>query len=283
MKKIFLVLAIVLIATPVWAGVTIEAAQTGPNEVTVTYDMDDTDPNLVRAFALEISLTNDANIGPVSDVHPEYYIYPGSIVITGGVVTDQGTPVVVVDDSSIIVEMGSLYAAEDPEHKTAPAPEGTLLKFTVGDSCHVGLAENLLRGGVVLEDTTQETVVNFIECDVDVIPDKCFPSDHPDYAEWLAVGEPNSWCYPRQCHGDADNAEEQIGKPYYWVGYNDLTIFLAGFGQLEYVDPVTDPWIAADFDHAEEQIGKPYYRVGYDDLNIFLANFGQLTVDPNCP
>jgi len=92
MKKVILVLAMVLIATPAWAGLTIEASQrekSGPdcNVVTVTYDMDDTDANIPRAFALEISLTqeNDANIGEVIYVHPEFHVYPGSIQITGGV------------------------------------------------------------------------------------------------------------------------------------------------------------------------------------------------------
>jgi len=174
MKKILLVLAILLIATPTWAGLTIEATATDCNEVTITYDMDDTDANLPRAFALEISLSqeNDANIGPVTNVHPEFHVYPGSIVITGGVVTAQGTPVAESDANSIIVEMGSLYAADDPCHTSPPAENGTLLVFYVQNdvACHVNLAQNAIRGGVVMEDTSQEfspSYVTLIECDVD--------------------------------------------------------------------------------------------------------------------
>jgi len=160
MKKILLVLAILLIANPAWAGLTITAVQTDEcNEVTITYDMEDTDSNLPRAFALEISLSqeNDANIGPVTYVHPEFHVYPGSIVITGGVVTDQGTPVAESDVSSMIIEMGSLYAAEDPVHKLPPAENGVLLVFNVQNNvdCTVILAQNAIRGGVVMEDTTQ--------------------------------------------------------------------------------------------------------------------------------
>ena len=109
MKKILFVVAILLIANPTWAGLTIEAAQDGDtNTVIITYNMDDTDPNLPRAFALEISLSqeNDANIGAVTEVHPEFHVYPGSIVITGGVVTNQGAPDAERDANSIIVEMG---------------------------------------------------------------------------------------------------------------------------------------------------------------------------------
>ncbi|MHC4395599.1 MAG: hypothetical protein ACYS1A_08075 [Planctomycetota bacterium] len=171
MKKILLVLAIALIATPAWAGVTITAAKSDCNEVSLTYDMGG-DPNLPRAFALEISLTqeNDANIIEVTYVHPEYHVYPGSIVITGGVVTDQGTPVAVSDANSMIIEAGSLYAPGDPVHTTAPDPCAVLLKFTVTADCHVDLEQNAIRGGVVIEDTTIEpgpSYVTLVECDMD--------------------------------------------------------------------------------------------------------------------
>ena len=160
MKKILLVLAVLLIASPTWAGLDITAEQVGDtNTVRITYDMEDTDPNLPRAFALEISLSqeNGANIGPVTYVHPEFHVYPGSIVITGGVVTNQGTPVADSDANSIIVEMGSLYAATDPCHTSPPAENGTLLEFQVANDqdCNVILVENAIRGGVVMEDTTQ--------------------------------------------------------------------------------------------------------------------------------
>ncbi|MHC4395336.1 MAG: hypothetical protein ACYS1A_06735 [Planctomycetota bacterium] len=172
MKKMFLILTIVLIATPAWAGIIIEAAPSYEcNEITITYDVDDSDANLPRAFALEVSLTqeNDANIIEVTYVHPEFHVYPGSIVITGGVVTDQGTPVAWSDVNNMIVEMGSLWAPEDPCHTTAPDPEGILLKFTVTADCHVDLEQNAIRGGVVIEDTTiapGPSYVTLIECDM---------------------------------------------------------------------------------------------------------------------
>jgi len=112
-------------------------------------------------------------------------------------------------------------------------------------------------------------------------PPPCFPRGHPDYAEWVLVGRPDSWCYPRQCHGDTDGLQFQVGKAYYYVNYVDLDIFLDGFAQIEYVDPVTDPWIAADFNHQLDLIGKCVFRVGYGDLDIFVANFAT-NPDPNC-
>lgn len=32
----------------------------------------------------------------------------------------------------------------------------------------------------------------------------CFPSNHPDYPTWVAVGKPDCWCCPTQCHGDVN-------------------------------------------------------------------------------
>lgn len=292
MKKILLALAILLIANPAWAGLTIDATATECNEVTITYDMDDTDVNLPRAFALEISLDNDANIGPVTYVHPEFHVYPGSIVITGGVVTDQGTPVAESDVNSMIVEMGSLYAGDDPCHTSPPAENGVLLVFMVenGKDCNVSLDTNAIRGGVVMEDTTQEFSPSYFDvngCSVPGCVPCDFPPGHDDYGAWLARSSPPSWCIPRQCHGDADGEMETRGKDDYWVSYPDLNLFLEGWPipTTEYVDEATDPWIAADFDHDQETRGKDDYYVSYPDLDIFLASWpipSTVGPDPNC-
>jgi len=116
---------------------------------------------------------------------------------------------------------------------------------------------------------------------------ECFPCEHPDYAEWLARGAPYCWCYPRQCHGDADGEIFMRGKCYHWVSYPELDLFVEGFPEPvdAYVDPATDPWICADFDHDKELRGKMYYYVGYDDLDIFLANWPIMAWDgpePDC-
>jgi hypothetical protein len=60
--------------------------------------------------------------------------------------------------------MGSLYAATDPCHTSPPAENGTLLEFQVQNNqdCNVILAENAIRGGVVMEDTTQEFSTGYV-------------------------------------------------------------------------------------------------------------------------
>ena len=134
----------------------------------------------------------------------------------------------------------------------------------------------------------------------------CFPCAHPDYFEWLSVDKPNCWCYPRQCHADADGLMEGSNKEGYWyVGTNDLNVLLAGWKILEPNDG--SPWpggpgiasipngICADFAHDIEGSDKEgYWRVGTNDLNILLTNWKVLEpndgnpwpggpgVDPNC-
>jgi hypothetical protein len=105
----------------------------------------------------------------------------------------------------------------------------------------------------------------------------CFTPDHPDYAAWLAVGEPECWCNPRQCHGDADGLMSGSPKTgYYAVGPGDLNILIAAWLVLDPpqgigVGPIG---ICADFVHDMGGCAKcSYYRVGPTDLNILVTNW----------
>jgi len=111
----------------------------------------------------------------------------------------------------------------------------------------------------------------------------CFPCCHEDYFEWLSVGKPDCWCYPRQCHGDADNKSQ--GKKKYWVSTNDLDILIAAwnkpFADIEGVTLYGVPLICADFAHDTQ--GKKKYRVSTNDLDILIANWNRANKpDPNC-
>ena len=293
MKKIAFVLAVLLVAAPAWADVTIDANQVpDTNQVEISYF---SDGNLPRAFGLDITVTDGnivactpAMVGECNDPVRGYGIFPGTIQIdAGGYVTDDGTPDAPpgatgalggLDTNGITIELGSLY-----EGANEPPLEGLLCTITVTENCTVNITGNAARcgmgstaRGVVMVDWTEVPLVTYVPGDVLL---DCFPTAHPDYDEWVAVGKPNSWCYKRQCHGDADNAEELIGKYYYWVGFNDLTIFLDNWTDKAGATAA----LQADFSHSEELIGKYYYRVGFDDLSIFLANWtDKLGSDPNC-
>lgn len=298
MKKIAFVLAVLLLAAPSWAAVTITATQVGDtNEVEISYS---TDGTLPRAFGLDITVTDGnivactaAHVGECDATDQGYGIFPGTIVIEAdGTVSDYNTPVAPSDDpgalgglgtAGITVEMGSLY-----EDTNAPADSGVLCTIVVTESCTVNIAGNAARCGegsealgVVMENPDEVVIPTYIPGVVE-FEDECIPSDHADYNEWLAVGKPNSWCNPRQCHGDADGLDEQYGFIRVWVGYNDVSMLVDGFRKTYGGDPTVDTWIAADFNHADEQYGFIRVRVGYDDVAVLLDYFRKTDVPEDC-
>ncbi len=105
----------------------------------------------------------------------------------------------------------------------------------------------------------------------------CLPECHPDYAEWLSVGAPESWCFPRQCRGDTDGLFEgtMLGGRYY-VGQLDLALIISAWSVKEppYGPGLSIEQFAADFDHRKS--GSPYTgytRIGTNDYCIFLEYF----------
>lgn len=153
MKKVIVILALVAIAcAPAMADVNVYHSKSG-NTVTVTYA---TDGNSIRAFALDLSV----DIGTITGVtcsNTSYYIYPGSVEITGSTVATYGSCVCSstypgtkdgVGTSAVTVEMGSLYTGTNK-----PATSGTLLTFGISNtSATVTIAAEPVRGGVVMEN-----------------------------------------------------------------------------------------------------------------------------------
>ena len=167
MKKIIFVLAVLVLAVPVFARVDITCAQVG-DEPNVIVSYNNTEGQPVRAFALNITVDGGATITAVECLNSDYYIYPGSIDIDDGEVEEDGWGSCVcdpedyddtlpgLDSNGVTIEMASLYAAADPEHPDAPAASGQLLKLTLdggSESC-ITIEGNVLRGKVVLEDAT---------------------------------------------------------------------------------------------------------------------------------
>jgi hypothetical protein len=271
-----------MLAAPAWATtVTITATDEGMGVVRLDYSV--SDANLVRAFGLDITV----DTGVITDVNctsSDYYIYPGSITIVGNQVTDYGTCACAnsypgtlggIDTNGVTIEMASLYASDDPVHKTAPPLSGELLKFTVSADCNLTILGNAARtgtgsGGVgaVLEDPDQTPTVT-LPSDQPIGGPGCMKSSHPDHATWVSLGSPECWCYARQCRGDVDGL---ILGPF-WVSINDLAIFKACVNVL----PMPAGCECSDLDH---QILGPF-RVSINDLAIFKTYVNQLTV-PEC-
>jgi hypothetical protein len=124
---------------------------------------------LVRAFALDVTV-DSGTIDSYSAAHASYNIYPGSIVIdAGGTVTDYGSPIADssypgtlggLTTSGVTIEMGSLYASGDP----TPPKSGDLITLTVSGPCNVSITENVIRGGIVMEDPAVPANPSFTGC-----------------------------------------------------------------------------------------------------------------------
>jgi hypothetical protein len=192
MKKIIFV-ALLLMASPALATVTI-TVDPGLDPCTVVIGFTSDEANNVRAFALDIMLDDPcATICDINCVSAGYNIYPGAKGIKiddSGVVTDYGScegdpaqgpaggTLGGLDTNGVTVEMGSLYeVGVDPP----PAQSGDLVILTLcgcdssGDAnIVVSVAENSIRGGVVMEnpdevvtvDTSDTALVPMGTCDI---------------------------------------------------------------------------------------------------------------------
>ncbi|MHC4498687.1 MAG: choice-of-anchor Q domain-containing protein, partial [Planctomycetota bacterium] len=101
----------------------------------------------------------------------------------------------------------------------------------------------------------------------------CVSTSASEYADWVSVGKPDCWCYPRQCNGDVD-AVKEYGV--YWVFLNDLNLFKDCFQQVG-IGPGS-PCLCSDFAH---DIKYGVYRVFLNDMAIFRTYF-QATYVPCC-
>jgi len=296
MRKLFFVLVVAVLTSPVWATVTITATDLGEGVVAIDYSSDEAE--LVRAFALDITVdagTIDAvSDFKVGDDNNGYGIFPGnfSLFITvdpaTGEVSDWGvagySPVADGNDpgalgglgtNGITLEMGSLYDTK------APSKQGRLCTVTCSESCLLTVNTNATRGNVVLEDASEAVVdltgATNVQTSIGAV--ESFTGQHKN--EWLAVGSPECWISsinPRQCHGDADGASQGTNK--YWVSTNDLDILIAAWNKP--LEALTGNQICADFDHLSQ--GANEYRVSTNDLDILIANWQLPDVPaPDCP
>lgn len=281
MKKILFLLVALLFTAPAWADVNITSAKVDDECAAIIAFDASGEPNLVRAFALNISVDNDANIIGVELLSGDYVIHPGTIVIdTSGTVQDYGTPVAPESDlpsdtlagigtGGVTIEMASLYAPVGPASPNAPAPSGQLVKVTVSGSCTLTVSANVSRAGstgVVMESPDEVVTVNLpAALPIDCADDECLKDTAPERADWDSWEQPPCWCFKKQCRGDI-NGSSFLGKP---ITLSDLNVFKAAFNQGDEVVRGIDGGICADLNHAAF-LGK---RVTLSDLNVFKANF----------
>lgn len=302
MKRILSIVAILLIATPALATVTITASEDADAVVRVSYNCDDGEQ--VRSFALEITVDQSVTIDAISDFNVGdnngYGVFPGKFRDLINATSpnwadpcynpiapdvDPGASATGLGTNKVIVEMGSLY--ED----TAPLSSGTL--FVLDCNCNGGASgtlaiakEDVFRVGVV--DVNGEVVagVTLTGCTVTCGVPECYPSGLGSYQDWLDFGKPDCWCGANavnpecayQCYGDSGCDGEIID----WRVYNsDLALLLDNW-KKKGTDPTLDP--CADTGHDGEIID---WRVYNSDLAILLNNWKkkgtELATFPPCP
>jgi hypothetical protein len=300
MKTLCALLAVLLAASPVLAAVRIVAESAG-NTVAIKYN---TDGEKVRAFALDITVDKGKIVG-ISDfirgestaAKPGYGIFPANFARYITVNADTGevakwdvndyTPVADPCDSGalgglgtsgITIEMGALYYPTEDNSPNAPPNSGTLFKLTLSEAATVKVALNEIRGGVVLTDPETPATVTLSQATAVVSGGVAATASSAEYAEWVAVGKPACWTYPRQCHGDADGQAVAGSTGTYYVGTDDLNMLIKAWQVKE--APVgpgiasIENGICADFGHDKEGNNETgWYRVGTKDLNILIANW----------
>jgi hypothetical protein len=294
MKKFFLALAVMLVASPAWAtDVSVTCTHEGGGIVRIDYAVTGTPK--VRAFALDITVDSGATIdeitnykiGESNSVDPGYGIFPASFSQYVTVDSDTGeadwtdpnySPLADPNDpgasnkgdlpqSGITIEMGALYSPTADDSPNAPPTSGTLCKIKVSGACTVSIAENATRGGIVLTDPAVAPNVTLSTC---AVVTDCFPSTYSTYNDWKTMGKPDCWCAPPfgsgyQCDGDADGKVQGVQK--YRVMTNDLLPLVNNWKTT--INTIKDP--CADLDHKAQGVQK--YRVMTNDLNILINNW----------
>lgn len=276
MKKIIFTLVVLLLASPAWAEVLIECSS--PNDangwVTVTYDSSD-ETELVRAFAIDISV-GDATIIDINDnLNDDYDVFPGTIEIDeNGIVTNPGTAVAPGGDPESCsgdpncrtIEMGSLYVGEG----NAPATSGVLLAFQVDGNCDIVITGNVIRGTVVLENVSVADI-NAPGCTVDYLD--CYEGPNP--TQWALQGKPKAWCCDGQQLGDSSSTTP--GQSDGACNVLDLFAVKRAWGK----NFATGPWGTAN---GEYNCAADHNHDGYVnvlDLFVVKQNWGQ-TVGTGC-
>ncbi len=163
-----LVLAVILITSPVSAAVYINCTDLGNGVIEFSYDYSE-EPVRIRAFAFNIMVSN-GRITSIGNLSPHYQVYPGSIEINAwGEVVDWGTPVASglcaiggLGRTGMTIEMASLYAPIGPNSPNAPPPTGVLFTFTISAACNITVEANICMAGttgVVFEDPEHTATV----------------------------------------------------------------------------------------------------------------------------
>jgi hypothetical protein len=181
----------------------------------------------------------------------EYPPYP-----SGGYVTDIAPPGTIISPSPI--EAGiPLASGEDGvwgyigDPMGNPAPGG---KYIDGIQVTVGATVKLYK---IAEDWNSVTLLDTHTLrDSDCLIGGIAHAN--EYANWVAWGKPDCWCYARQCRGDING--RKTGP--YWVQLLDLQLFAQGYLKSDVNLDKIPGGICGDINHTKTGP----YRINLSDL-----------------
>lgn len=258
-RSLFLIMALML-ATPALGTVVITCNDEDNGVVSISYNAS-TETELVRAFALDVSVDSGATIEAIDGNSfsggegNKYGIFPGTIDLTDPNNPDWNSPIAPSTDpgaegtglgtNRVILEMGSLY---DPDVYAGPATSGQLCKLQLDltSDCNVAIVVEPTRGGIVMEDGSTPSVTS----------GGCSISG--------AQPVPPCWLWLGQCHGDTVGDDLTIDL-------SDFQAFKAAFG-YDYPNANYDP--CADYDRSG--------TIDLSDFQTFKTAFQSGTVPGDC-
>lgn len=285
MKKSLIALLVLACVAPAMAVVDFGLVGNSDGTATITIN---TNGDVVRGVALLVTCTNGAKLvttTPVA-VNAAFNTYIDYAFANNGYQIGDGNPfanaseagVATVDDTTFSVSMGVL-----DQNGAQAGFNGSDNLITIntgaGDVC---IELDTLRGGVVGDVALTANLDTPICVNVpgsSSCYDRLTAEEQGEWNEYIAAGrtadEMEPWCWQFQCHGDANNAYENIAK--YRVYNVDLSLLLANWKKK-----AADADPAADFDHKDENLAK--YKVYNGDLSILLAHWKAKDADLTpCP
>jgi hypothetical protein len=224
MRKV-LVLLLLLLTAPAMADITITLTENPANTIEVSYSSSDS--NVPRGFGLDIDAIGDVNIVSVTDVDPNFRVYPTAIANDpcGQI---GGSPVVGTlpagTGNDIILEMATLYGTGDPCGFTSPPPTSALLckiNLDVPTGGKLRVSANAARNGIVMEDYMTDPCDNLPQ---EINLGKCFYVNRvfnkgitvtsAMYTTWSggAVSEASCWCCEAQKYGNGAYGGASAGR-----------------------------------------------------------------------
>lgn len=294
MRSLICLIAVLMITAPVMATVNFTVTGAG-QQVTIGYTSDPCDS--VRGVALLVTCSTGNKMNTVDSIATAFNTYidyayddPCAYTVGSGALTDaiakhDGPGVDATRILPSVICMGVLD--ESAGQASGPGSTDNLITFTMDNSLTntITIAADTLRsetGAVGSDLDTNLPITIQLPASTDCLD----IGTDPSFDYWVAQGKPDCWCYPRQCHGDANGTSTGSAfAGYVYVGVPDLDIMAPAFGVKE--DPkgpgISGIQVCADFDH--DQTGSAfagYVRVGVPDLNALALYFG-VKEDPKGP